>query len=319
MKRLLQIKPEDWVNYIYPGLQEIKLTDMPADFVPAIKTESRMDCVKWLNGQHIVHFEPMGYRDMDLPPKMLRYRSDIWEWTSRNKLGFPQIIQVVIFFKKQHDNKVHTLRDAFNGQQTLTYSYTVIKAWELDGRDILDRKLAGLYPLLPFVKWPQGTAKDTILASSVQAIEAVRDPSLSAELLTALSILAEDKLPRSLIRMYIRKEKLMKSGFFSDLLNEAAEEKAKEIAEVRAKEIAEVRAKEMAEVRAKEMAEVKTQELLKVKTQEMAAEMAAKIAAEISAKMAANMLLDGVAPNLAAKYTGLPFEKISELQLKLAI
>jgi hypothetical protein len=55
---------------------------MQSDLVPRIKKESLMDNVKWLNDSVIVHFEPMGYKDIALPARMLRYRSDIWEYTA---------------------------------------------------------------------------------------------------------------------------------------------------------------------------------------------------------------------------------------------
>jgi len=59
IKRVLQVKTEDWVTFVFPEQTQVSLTDMKSDLVPRIKRESLMDNVKWLNNSSIVHFEPM--------------------------------------------------------------------------------------------------------------------------------------------------------------------------------------------------------------------------------------------------------------------
>jgi hypothetical protein len=283
MKRLLQIKPDDWVKLVCPELTEINLTDMPADMVSKINTESRMDSVKWVNGKIVVHLEPMGYRHTGLPVKMLRYRSDIWEYTERNGFGFPQIIQAVIFFDRKHDAGVHVLKDTSGGKQTLNYNYTVIRVWELDCRDIISRKLAGLYPLLPLAKWDNDAGAGEVIETSVKAVESVSDPGLCLDLLAVMNLLAEDKFPRDLIARYIRKERIMQSALLYELYGDLLEQQLAE----------------------------KLEEKLAEKLEEKLGEREKQIAAK--------MLREGIALDLAAKVTGLPFEKVSELKLQAGV
>jgi hypothetical protein len=298
--RLLQIKLEDWVAYICPELTEINLTDLPAALVPGIKAESRMDCVKWLSDTCIVHFEPMGYFDVALPTRMLRYRSDLWEYTIQKGLGFPKIIQLVILFYKGHDNQVHALHDHFRGEPVLDYHYKVVKVWEMEAEEILKRGLVGLYPLLPLANWGDGVAAEKIIETTVTTITALKDVALGIELLAAMGVLAEGTFPRNLIRKYVRKEQLMASELlmelYGDLLKEQVEEQV-------AEQVSEV-TKQVRKQAAEQVAEVEDQ--------------VGKQVAEKEETLIVNMLREGIAPEVAVKITGLPFEKIRELTLKLA-
>ena len=222
IKRLLQIRTEDWVKFIFPGQPQVKLEDMQSDMVARIKKESLMDNVKWLNGDTIVHFEPMGYKDDGLPCRMLRYRADIWEYTVSHGRGCPSIKQAVIFFYEKHDNGNHHLRD-----DMFDYSYKVIKVWEIKDTDIIDKHLVGLYPLLPLTSHTASMSGGEAIKSAIDAINTVSDPVCKADLLAAMSMLAEEKYSKSLVQMYVRREMLMQSALFqewvSDFVDEAVE------------------------------------------------------------------------------------------------
>jgi hypothetical protein len=170
MKRLFQIKTEDWISFLFPNLTDIHLTDMQSDIVARIKQESIMDNVKMLNNECIIHFEPMGYKDDALPARMLRYRADIWEYTLGHDLGLPSIKQIVIFFSDKHDNGIHHLDDTWETEQTLDYNYKVVKVWEIDSADIVKRKLIGLYPLLPLAKHEDNMDDEKIIVSAIETI-----------------------------------------------------------------------------------------------------------------------------------------------------
>ena len=218
IRRLLQIKPEDWVSFLFPEINKISLEDMPTDMVS--KTESRMDNVKKVNDTFISHIEPNGYLDHTLPGRMLRYRADIWEYTLNKNKETPPVSQTVILFFEKHDNKVHNLHDAFFDGQMLDYQYRVVKAWEIDPQDIIDKKLAGLYPLLPIIKYENNKTGDEILKESVNIIDTVEDKALRADLLSVMSILANEKHSHELIKKYIRREQLMESALFKEWVEE---------------------------------------------------------------------------------------------------
>ena len=219
IKRLLQIKTEDWVTFIFPGQAQVKLTDMPSDMVARIKQESLMDNVKWLNGNTIVHLEPMGYKDDALPSRMLRYRADIWEYTASHKQGFPSIKQVAIFFFKSHDNGNHHLVD-----DTFDYSYKVIKVWEILDTEIVSKQLIGLYPLLPLTRHMKKMRKTEVLKSAIDTINTVSDPVCKADLLAAMSIFAAEKYSRDLIKMFVRRDMVMQSALLDEWVSDFVEE-----------------------------------------------------------------------------------------------
>ena len=171
IRRLLQIRIVDWISFAFPGQSKAKLKDMQSDLVSKIKQESRMDNVKWLDENSIVHFEPMGYKDYALPCRMLRYRADIWEYCKSisPKNILPSIKQAVIFFFEKHDNGEHLLMD-----DTFIYGYKVIKAWEINGADIISQGLVGLYPLLPLTKHKKGISDVEVIMSAIDAINTER-------------------------------------------------------------------------------------------------------------------------------------------------
>jgi len=218
IKRLLQIKPEDWASFLFPELDEIKLEDMPTDMVP--KMESRLDNVKRVNGAFISHVEPNGYLDHTLPARMLRYRADIREYTLYKYRELPPISQTVIMFFEKHDNKVHSLQDNYFEGQGLNYGYRVLKVWEIDPQDILSRKLTGLYPLLPIAKHGEGESGEQIITDSIDAIYTVEDAALRVDLLAVMSILAGEKYSKELVKKYIGREQLMESALFQEWVEE---------------------------------------------------------------------------------------------------
>ena len=219
IKRLLQIKTEDWVTFVFPGQLQVNLADMPSEMVARIKQESLMDNVKWLNGNTIVHFEPMGYKDDALPSRMLRYRADIWEYTASHKQGFPSIKQAAIFFFKKHDNGNHHLVD-----DSFDYSYLVIKVWEIQDTEIVNKQLIGLYPLLPLTRHRKKMSKPEVLKSAIDTINTVTDPVCKADLFAAMSILAAEKYSRDLVKMYVRRDMVMQSALLDEWVSDFVEE-----------------------------------------------------------------------------------------------
>ena len=222
IKRLLQIRPEDWVAFLFPELDEIRLTDMAADVVP--KAESRMDNVKMVNSEFVCHIEPNGYLDRVIPARMLRYRADIWEYTMSKDGKTPPVSQTLILFFEKHDNKVHSLKDeSFEGQR-LDYCYKVVRVWEIEPDDVLKRKLLGLYPLLPLMKHEQGKSADVIIGEAIEAIRTVSDEVLQSDFLSVMSILAGEKFSKEFVKKFIRREQLMESELFNEWVAEFVEE-----------------------------------------------------------------------------------------------
>jgi len=232
IKRILQIKPDDWVSYLFPELKTITLKDMPSDMVARIKRESLMDSVKLLNDNTILQFEPMGYYDTLLPYRMLRYRADIWEYTASHDFGAPSIKQVVIYFLKEHDHGYHHLLDAWGKDVSLDFSYKVLRVWEIDSDEIVSNDLTGLYPVLPLTKHKAGVSDEEILSTAIDKIQAVENPPLRNDLMSALSIFASERLSADFIKRLIGRSSMIGSELIKDLFaDELATATAKAAAE----------------------------------------------------------------------------------------
>lgn len=131
-----------------------------------------------------MNFEPMGYYDVALPARMLRYRSDIWE-------------------------------------STLEYNYKVIRVWQESRKTVIDNELIGLYPLLPLMKGDQEKEEPRqVLEESIAVVSKVRDESLQMDLLAALAIMAGGKYKGELIHSLIRRETIMESPIYQEWVKE---------------------------------------------------------------------------------------------------
>ena len=226
LKRLMQIRLEDWVEYLIPNCIINCITELDTSKVPS-KKESRLDKLILINSLEetfILNIEPQGYLEHKLPARMLRYRSDIWEYTIEKNLGTPSIKQAVIFFYEKHDNKKYSLSDNWNDEETLKFSFKAIKVWEIDKNSVINKNLIGLYPLLPLMKKEKEETNDDIIVNTISIIKAVQNDALQADLLAVMSILAEEKFTRELIRKYIRRDMLMKSLLFSEWIEEERQE-----------------------------------------------------------------------------------------------
>ena len=127
IKRLMQTRIEDWIEFLIPNCNKDWIKEMDPTKVPA-KKESRLDKLILIDSpeeKFILNIEPQGYLDYKMPARMLRYRSDIWEYTIELGMGTPSIKQAVVYFYKAHDNKQYSLVDTWNNEDTLKYCYQV--------------------------------------------------------------------------------------------------------------------------------------------------------------------------------------------------
>lgn len=240
IKRLMQSRLEDWVEYILPDCSKDWIIEMDAEKVPA-KKESRLDKLILIdapNDRYILNIEPQGYLDYKMPARMLRYRSDIWEYTIEKGMGTPSIKQAVVYFYKEHDNKKYSLQDSWNDQETLMFSYKPIKVWEMKKESVIEKKLIGLYPLLPLMEKYNSETEDEILENTVNIIKTVENVALQADLFAVMSILAGEKFTSELVKKYVRRDMLMNSPLFNEWVEEERKEAAEKAAEKATKESA---------------------------------------------------------------------------------
>lgn len=255
VKRLMQSRIEDWIKFLIPTCKKDWIKEMDASKVPP-KKESRLDKLILIDSpeeRFILNIEPQGYLDYTMSARMLRYRSDIWEYTISTGIGTPSIKQVVIYFYKHHDNKEYSLEDSWNNVKTLEFNYKAIKVWEIKKALIIERKLEGLYPLLPLMERENQETDEQVMEITIQTIKTVKNPSLQADLLAVMSILAGEKFTSELIKKYIRRDMLMNSPIY----NEWVEEERREAAEKATKEATEKASIQIARKIMKELLEEK--------------------------------------------------------------
>jgi len=229
VKRLVQRRPGDWVKYLNPGCVEDRIRPFKSEYIP--KAESRLDNVFEVEdpgGSYLVNFEPMGYHDIALPARMMRYRSDIWEATLNDRKGTPHIIQAVFFFYPEHDNRNHRLTDRWGELKTLEFTYRVVRVWEQSRQPVIEQRLAGLYPLLPLMKGEAGEDPKQVLQQSIEAVKEVEDRSLQQDLLAVMGILAGGRYAAELVYSMIRREMILESPIYQEWIKEErAEAEAK--------------------------------------------------------------------------------------------
>lgn len=226
IKRLMQSRIEDWVEFLVPNCKKEWIREMDADKVPA-KKESRLDKLILIDSpseKYVLNIEPQGYLDYKMPARMLRYRADIWEYTMEVGIGIPSIKQAVIYFYKDHDNKQYSLEDSWEEERTLEFSYKAIKVWELEKDLIIKSKLEGLYPLLPLMKKETSETEEDILVKTLETIKTVENEELQADLIAVMSILAGEKFTSELVRKYIRRDMLMNSPIYNEWVEEERRE-----------------------------------------------------------------------------------------------
>ena len=221
----MQRRPNDWIKFINPKCRDEQIKPYKSEYVP--KTESRLDQVfevDDLEGNYLVNFEPVGYKDTALPARMMRYRSDIWEATLNDNKGTPHILQAVILFYPKHDNENHVLKDSCDNITTLHYTYRVIRIWEYSRQEVIEKKLLGLYPLLPLMKGKPGEKAKEVIQESIKTICQIEDAALQKDLLAVMALLAGGKYPVSLVKSLIGRELIMQSPIYQDWIREEREE-----------------------------------------------------------------------------------------------
>ncbi|MQL53725.1 hypothetical protein GFC01_15950 [Desulfofundulus thermobenzoicus] len=233
VKRLVQRRPGDWVKYLNPGCAEDRISPFKSEYIP--RAESRLDNVFEVESHgsyYLVNFEPMGYHDVALPARMMRYRSDIWEATLNDRKGTPHIVQAVFFFYPEHDNRNHRLTDCWGEQKTVEFTYRVVRVWEQPRQPVIEQRLAGLYPLLPLMKGEAGEDPKQVLQQSIEAVKEVEDKSLQQDLLAVMGILAGGRYAAELVYSMIRREMILESPIYQEWVKEErAEAEAKGRAE----------------------------------------------------------------------------------------
>lgn len=221
-KRLLQLRPEDWIKVILGTTNDIKFREIETEKHP--KTKSNLDALFLVNdgeNSFILNLEPQGYKDPAISARMLRYRADVYESLLSTNKDLVPMKQVVIYFSKEHEITDSKIIDSLFIGSNIDYEYDVLRAWEIDKAFILENKLIGLYALLPLMKDERKKDnREIVLKESVKIASEIKDKALSKDILTAMSFLSEVEYSKEMITGIIRREMLMGSPLYDEWAKE---------------------------------------------------------------------------------------------------
>jgi len=225
-KRLLQLRPEDWIKAVLGTVEDVKFREIKPEKNP--KVESRLDALYLIEDEDtrfILNLEPQGYIDPAIPARMLRYRADVYESMLSTNRDLLPMKQVVIYFSKEQETTDNKIIDDLFDNSNIHYKYDVLRAWEMDKKFVLENELIGLYALLPLMEDERKKInKEIVLKESVKIASEVKDEALSKDILAAMSFLSEVEYSKEIITSIIRREMLMGSPLYEEWAMEERKE-----------------------------------------------------------------------------------------------
>ena len=229
MKRLGRLRPNDFIQWLYPELQSVKsvsfedrefeLTHRRVDVLYKVE-EERL-------GEFLIHLEFQAQPNKDFSMRMHEYSTRI-----RREYKLP-VASVAIFLESS--KAVRDLepidRCEFAGKITSEFNYTKIILPENDWRTIIGKKIVALLPLIPLAKI-SNEEEQQALNEAKEAIENLSDQNLKGELAAIFYLIGGYRYKESIRR--IIGDRLMLDLMQSDTYRETVEmaelKKAKEIA-----------------------------------------------------------------------------------------
>ena len=219
MKRLFWEAPQDYTEWLLPGAQfisnvstELENETLYADLLLNIR----------LNWQPILlHIEFQRNRDSKMAERL-------WQYNLKANLKYKCPIWTVVIYLKDDGTVAETplIRELPNGQAVHRFDFGVIKLWEIPAKELKQKGLVGLLPLLPLT---QGGARREIIEETIVEL-APPGEEPKAELLTltyGLASLAlenqadQEWLIRRFTKMY---DMLRETRAYREMTKESREE-----------------------------------------------------------------------------------------------
>ena len=164
--------------------------------------------------EFVLHIDFQAEYKHNIPDRILGYTYRVYE-----KYKLP-VYSVVILLKEtgveirtKTEIKVRDLR-------SLRHEYKVIKLWEVEAEEILEKKIKGLYPLLPLMKTDK--SGEEIISEAARLIEKeVEDIEHKADAYVALRIFSAISFPTALVNKILKRRDIMiQSAAYQEILQE---------------------------------------------------------------------------------------------------
>ncbi|MDI6794285.1 MAG: hypothetical protein QME81_15715 [bacterium] len=164
--------------------------------------------------EFILHIDFQAEYRHNLPDRMLGYTYRVYE-----KYKLP--VYSVLIVLKETGVKIRTKTEIkVRDLKSLRHEYKVIKVWEVEAEKILEKKITGLYPLLPLMKTDK--SGEELISEAAELIEKeVEDIEHKADAYVALRIFSAINFPSSLVNKILKRRDIMvQSPAYQEILQE---------------------------------------------------------------------------------------------------
>jgi len=164
--------------------------------------------------EFILHIDFQAEYKYNIPDRMLGYTYRVYE-----KYKLP-VYSVVVLLKKTGVEIRTKTEIEVRDLKSLRHEYKVIKLWEVEAVKILEKKIKGLYPLLPLMKTDK--SGEEIISEAAELIEKeVEDIEHKADAYVALRIFSAINFPSSLVNKILKRRDIMvQSAAYQEILQE---------------------------------------------------------------------------------------------------
>ena len=219
MKRLFWEAPQDYVEWLLPEAH------FNSNMSPELENETLYADLLFdiiLNGIHILlHIEFQRNRDSKMDERL-------WEYNLKATRKYKCPVWSVVIYLKDDGKvaKAPLIRELPNGRVVHHFDFEVIRLWEISAKELKQKGLVGLLPLLPLTKG--GAQREVIEEAIVELMPAGEEPK--SELLTLMyglaSLAFEDETDQEwLIRRFTRMYDILReTRAYQEMTKESREE-----------------------------------------------------------------------------------------------
>ena len=233
MKRLTSEFAEDYARFalgVDPSVVEPLEVEEVDRTLPSLLREVDFAARVEVSGQEILLLlESQTRWEGDMPERLFQYVARLRE---RYRLS---VYPVVLVFRKRREIRTEWGMEALT-LEVVRFRYRVIGLWEVSSEEVIRKGLAGLYPLLPLMRWEESGDAAVLEESERLVLEGTGEGERRADAYVALRVLSGLRYPSELIdRILRRREIMLESPVYREILEEgkALGENVLEVLEVR--------------------------------------------------------------------------------------
>ena len=218
MKRLTSEFAEDYARFalgVDPSVVEPLEVEEVDRTLPSLLREVDFAARVEVSGQEILLLlESQTRWEGDMPERLFQYVARL-----RERYRLP-VYPVVLVFRKRREIRTEWGMEALT-LEVVRFRYRVIGLWEVSSEEVIRKGLAGLYPLLPLMRWEESGDAAVLEESERLVLEGTGEGERRADAYVALRVLSGLRYPSELIdRILRRREIMLESPVYREILEE---------------------------------------------------------------------------------------------------